>query len=198
MNDADDRKFILEALLAEASRLGDAIADRHEAAERFISVAGALSGVGLTLGLKDDQKIILIGLPIGIAIIMLYMVQIYTDAAMHSGHREAIEVRLEKEFGQSVLVGQAWVAKKHARRLSTKLSFVLIMLVWLGASYLGGHTLWNWDRISGPNHGVFFWFYIVLLAAACGSFLVAGYENSKAESNAISLAANGWRGRLQP
>lgn len=198
MNDADDRKIILEALLAEASRLGNAIADRHVAAERFISVAGALSGVGLTLGLKDDQKLILIGLPVGIAIIMLYMIQIYTDAAMHSGHREAIEIRLEKEFDQSILVGQTMVAKKHARRLSTKLSSILIFLVWLGAALLGGYTLWNWCAIDGSSHGVYFWSYVVLLAAAVCFICIALHENNKAESNARSLAVSAWRVGLYP
>jgi hypothetical protein len=198
MDDGDNRKLILEALLAEASRLGDAIADRHVAAERFISVAGALSGVGLTLGLKDDQKPILIGLPIGIAIIMLYMVQIYTDAAMHSGHREAIEIRLKKEFGESILVGQSLVAKKHARRLSTKLSSFLIMLVWFGAAYLGGYTVMTWTPLSGPSNGAYFWSYVALLAAAFIFICVAGHENSRAETIARSLAADAWRERLHP
>lgn len=188
----DERKLGLEAMAAEASRLGDAIAERHAAAERFIAVAGTLSGVGLTLGLAQGQKPILIALPIGIAIIILYMVQIYTDAGMHSGHREALELHLESELGQPVLVGQTHVAKKHARRPSIGLTSVLVGVCWIGTVVLGGWTVLTWDKTSGPGNEGYIWAFSAIVAFAMFVMYKAFEENKLAEANAKAAAEGAW------
>ncbi|WP_307610874.1 hypothetical protein [Pseudarthrobacter sp. W1I19] len=184
--------MVLDAMLSEASRLGDSIAERHAAAERFIAVAGALAGVGLTLGLKERLDIILVGLPIGLAIIILYMVQIYTDAGMHSGHRRALELHLEREFGQVVLVGQNRVATGHARRRSVALAPVLIFIVWIGTIALGGITVWSWYAIFGPWNTAYFAIYIALIAFALFVIFLAVKENVNAEKAAEKLASDAW------
>ncbi|WP_155853849.1 hypothetical protein [Arthrobacter sp. H5] len=188
----DERKLALEAMAAEASRLGDAIAERHAAAERFIAVAGTLAGVGLTLGLAEGQKPILIALPVGIAIIMLYMMQIYTDAGMHSGHREALELHLEDELGQTVLVGQTHVAKKHARRPSVGLTSGLVAICWIGTVVLGGRTVLTWDATSGPGKEGYIWVFGLIVAFAIFVMCRAFNENRFAEANAIAAARGAW------
>jgi hypothetical protein len=188
----EERKIVLEAMADEASRLGNAIAERHAAAERFIAVAGTVSGVGLTLGLADQQKPILIGLPIGIAIIILYMIQIYTDAGMHSGHREALELRLKAELGQAVLVGQTHVAKQHARRPSVKLTSLLMGLAWSGTVLIGGNAVLTWSATSGPGKEAYVWIYGAVVLFAVYVMIRAARENGRAESSAMSVARSAW------
>jgi hypothetical protein len=67
-------KTVTEAILDEIGRLGGVIESRREAAERFVAVAGSIAGIGLTLGLFQNQRVVLVGLPIAIALIFAYCV----------------------------------------------------------------------------------------------------------------------------
>jgi hypothetical protein len=205
MKHGETRKVILEALLAEASRLGDAIAERHAAAERFISVAGALAGVAFTLGLGQRQWSILVGLPVGLAVIILYMIQIYTDAGMHSGHRKAIEIYLEKEFGQVVLVGQSRVAKSHSRRPSVVIAPLVIFLVWAGTWIFGWVALGELKNdVQSPNNGHSeLWndgYYGLYISLILGTLILIGQalrENAIAEKKAEAIARDAWPGNQE-
>lgn len=191
MEDEDRQKMAVEALVAEASRLGDAIAERHAAAERFIAVAGTLSGVGLTLGLKDQQWPILIGLPIGIAIILLYMIQIYTDAGMHSGYRQALESHLDGQLGSTVLVGQTKVVAPHAKRPSIRYTAVFILLAWVGTIVLGNYAVTK--TVANDWEISVLAIYWILVALAGYIMYVAMRENMRAEETARGLAVTAWR-----
>ena len=72
MDKKDDT--VIEAILDEIGRLGGVIESRRETAERFVAVAGSIAGIGLTLGLFQDQRVVLVGLPIAIAVIFAYCV----------------------------------------------------------------------------------------------------------------------------
>lgn len=200
MEDKEDRALIISALLAEASRLGDAIAERHAAAERFISVAGALAGIALTLGLRDDQWPILAGLPIGLAVIILYMIQIYTDAGMHGGHRKAIELHLEREFDQVVLVGQSRVAAAYARRRSVLLTLLFTFTLWAGLVILGFLAIYS-NVFKNPSDSAnvmsigILCLYVLLIGFASYVFCLAIKENSRAEKEAEQLAQGAWLSR---
>lgn len=190
-SDSEKTKIALQALLSETSRLGDAIAERHAAAERFVAVAGALVGVGLTLGLFQNQRAVLLGLPVAVLIILIYMIQIYTDAGMHSGHRQALEARLQTEFGYPLLVGQSHVAAGYARRSSVSWTLALVVLVWLG-TVVGGivaiFQLWHQTLVQVL---VLIGYFVVLAAAVLVAWL-AIKENADAEKNARATAEEAW------
>jgi hypothetical protein len=181
----------LQALLDEASRLGDAIAERHAAAERFVAVAGTLVGVGLTLGLFQDQPSVLVGLPLAVVIMVLYMIQIYTDAGLHSGHRQAIEERINGNFDPPLLLGQSVIGAKHARRLSVQLTFGLVALIWVGTVALGVRAVLGlWSAGAGRTWSLLV--YFVLIAVALLVVARAVWENANAEKNARETATEKW------
>jgi len=190
--DEDEKhKIALQALLSESSRLGDAIAERHAAAERFVAIAGALVGIGLTLGLFQNQRAVLLGLPVAVLIILLYMIQIYTDAGMHSGHRQALEALLETEFGYPVLVGQRHVAAGYARRPSVKWTMGLVGAVWLGTAVSGGFAVFQlWERAWA--RGLALVGYLLVLALALVVVKLAMRENAEAEQIARQVAEQSW------
>lgn len=176
----------VDAIIGETARLGDAIAERLSAAERFVAVAGALAGVGLTLGLYQDQKEVLIGLPLAVGIIFLFMMQIYTDAAMHSGHRQALEAELERLFGRPVLVGQGRVAANHSRRTSIPMTFCLVIAIWAGAVVLGAFAIA--DLHSGTVRCVLGGTYLFLIVLLIATMCVAIKENQGAEAKTRAIA----------
>ncbi|WP_300014798.1 hypothetical protein [Pseudonocardia sp.] len=188
--DNGNRNIMLDALISEADRLGSAIAERHAAAERFVAVAGALAGVGLTLGLYQNQKQILAALPIVIVVVYLYMIQIYTDAGMHSGYRQAIEERVNRELGAVVLVGQSRVAVGHSRRRSIPWTFGLVILIWIGTLVSGGVALVELTRDT--SRVIWLAAYIGVIGIALYALLVAMRENVNAENRARALAEQSW------
>jgi hypothetical protein len=197
LDENEKSKIALDALLSEASRLGDAIAERHAAAERFVAVAGAILGVGLTLGLFQHQRAVLTGLPFAVIVILIYMIQIYTDAGMHSGHRQALETKLNREFGYAVVVGQSYVAAGYGRRRSVGWTLGLVSVIWLATAVSGGFALF---RLLHPE-----WIRIVALIAYI-LFLVltmivlkqAMSENKNAEESARKIALAAWPNHLPP
>jgi hypothetical protein len=191
LDEDEKHKIALEALLSETSRLGDAIAERHAAAERFVAVAGALVGVGLTLGLFQNQRAVLMGLPLTVIIIVIYMIQIYTDAGMHSGHRQALEMRLKSEFGYPIIVGQSQVAAKHATRPSVPCTLGLVAIIWLGTAVAGGlavFRLFYTDRAEIIALSL----YLLALVLALAVVIQAMMENRSAEKKAREAAMAAW------
>ncbi|MFI5563353.1 hypothetical protein ACIA2T_29065 [Amycolatopsis japonica] len=190
--DGDEKhKIALQALLSETSRLGDAIAERHAAAERFVAVAGTLVGIGLTLGLFQNQKAVLLGMPVAVLIVLLYMIQIYTDAGMHSGHRHALEDRLTSEFGYPVVVGQSRVAAGYARRASVTWTMVLVGVVWLGTAMSGGFAVFQlWHQAFA--RGIALTGYVLVLVLALVIVGLAMRENANAEHAARKVAEAAW------
>lgn len=189
--EVDTDKIALEGLLSEARRLGDAIAERHAAAERFVAVAGAILGVGLTLGLFQRQPAVLAGLPFALIVVVNYMIQIYTDAGMHSGHRQAVEAKLEEEFGYPVMVGQSYVAVGYGRRRSVTWSLALTGLIWLATAVRGGFAVFNlmspaWAGVVGLI------VYIAALGLAMTVLILALLENSSAEEISKKRAMEAW------
>jgi hypothetical protein len=189
--DEDKNRIAVEALLSETSRLGDAIAERHAAAERFVAVAGAFAGVGLTLGLSQSQRVVLTILPLAVIVILIYMIQIYTDAGMHSGHRQALEIRLQSEFGYPVVVGQSHVAAGYARRRSVALTLPLVGIIWLATAIAGGFAvfhLWHsgWIRVLALI------LYVSVLVLAVVVAGMAAQENRHAEDAAKKTALDAW------
>ena len=187
----DTHKIALEGLLLEARRLGDAIAERHAAAERFVAVAGAILGVGLTLGLYQHQPAALVGLPFALIVVVNYMIQIYTDAGMHSGHRQAVEAKIEKEFGYPVMVGQSYVAVGYDRRRSVKWSLTLSGIIWLATAVAGGFAAFRlmistWASIAVLGA------YITILGLALAVLIQAVLENSIAEETSKTIAMEAW------
>lgn len=174
---------VRDALLDEIGRLGSLIEDRLQAAERFVAVAGSIAGIGLTLGLFQSQRMILIGLPVAIALIFIFMIQIYTDASTHSGHRKALEEILNARLGEPVLIGQSVVGAQHARRKSVPLSLILAACVWLATVALGASAAWPL-RDSSVTDWLVFLLFCLLVAIAIATLSLAIVENVRAEPSA--------------
>ncbi|WP_285500266.1 hypothetical protein [Actinokineospora sp. NBRC 105648] len=187
----EKQKIALQALISEAARLGDAIAERHAAAERFVAVTGAFLGIGLTLGLFQNQKTVLLALPVTILIILIYMIQIYTDAGMHSGHRQALEARLQTEFGYPLLVGQSRVAAGYARRTSVIWTLGLVGIIWLSTAVGGGWAVFQLWQQSLTRYLVLIG-YLTTLALALFGVRLAIRENAEAENEAQRVAEDSW------
>jgi hypothetical protein len=138
MDTEDDT--VTAAILDEIGRLGGVIESRLDAADRFVAVAGSIAGILLTLGLFQNQRAVLAGLPIAVTLIFKFMVQTYPDASIHSGHRQALEGIAKRRLGGPVPIGQSTVAAKCPRKASARWTLVLAAVVWVATVALGGYT----------------------------------------------------------
>jgi hypothetical protein len=195
VDDQDKHKVAIGAMVAEVGRLGDAIAERLSAAERFVAVAGAFAGAGLTLGLFQRQKGVLVGLPVAIGIIYLFMIQIYTDASVHVGHRRALEERLANLLSENALVGQRMLEggypRGYSRRLSIPLTFGLVIIVWIVTVATGAQAAMQLSKTLPEFwRGALLVVGVLLLIYLIATVWVAMRENSKAETVAYRLASD--------
>lgn len=192
----EEEQSVTEVLIDESSRLGEAMQHRMEAADRFVGVAGSLTGVGLTLGFAQNQPLILVVLPIAIVVIFIFVLQIYTDASMHIGHRQALEELVNARMGGPVLVTHSVVAGKHPRRASVALSAVLIAIIWVGTAILGATKVpqaFGEDFGTGATFG-----YCALVLLSIITLIFALIENSTAQSAAYGTATDAYQSLLPP
>lgn len=190
----DAQETVTKVLIDEISRLSEAMQNRMEAADRFVAVAGSLSGVGLTLGLVQNQRLILIVLPVAIVVIFIFVLQIYTDASMHIGHRQALEEIVNARVGEPVLVGESVVAANHPRRASVPASAALVAMIWSATVWLGWNTAT--EVISVDMRGLALGGYSVMILFSMATSGLALFENMRAQSAAYKAAAGAYHKSL--
>jgi hypothetical protein len=129
VDSAERGKLILESIIDEAQEIGASMTALTGSVERFIAITGSTAGVGVTLGLFQRQHAVLVALPIVLAILYIFVVQIYTDSATLAGHKRYLETVINEVVGCDFMLARTHVAPRHDRRPSPVMSTILSLMV---------------------------------------------------------------------
>jgi hypothetical protein len=192
----DEKKLIIDTLISEAQALSARMSQLQGSVERFIATAGTITGAGLTLGLFQRQRAILLIMPIVLFILYTYIIQIFTDIASAGGQRRFVEETINESVGCDVFL---WckVGVKHQARLSPVLSTVLAFVVLAVATGVG-----IWASFHYFHANTFGWclriLNLVLIIYATFTISRAAKEYFTADRNAFAIASEtDVRGRVR-
>jgi len=136
----DAREKVLLTSIAELSR---AVQQLQVSTVSFINFAGLISIGALTIGLVQSKHLVLIAAPYGLTIVMVYLVQLYTDIERLTTLREVSEKHLNAMLPTPALPGRNKVAVHYRGRLSVRMlgglnTAVIIVFAGLGLAQTSG------------------------------------------------------------
>jgi hypothetical protein len=124
--------------LQQIERLDADIRTAQAGIEKFITLAGVVAAAIVTVGLaaKDQQPLVAILAPYALAILITYLLQLYTDVEVRWIIREYHEVSLYKSNnGQPIALQPAVLTVRYRNRLSVRLISVLYAIGYAGAIF---------------------------------------------------------------
>jgi hypothetical protein len=133
---------------AEILRLDEDIRALNGAVEKFITLAGLAIGALITVGLINKQVLVSMLAPYGISVLLVYLLQIYTDVESRivlRAYLEKVESRAEKKL---ISLQPIVVDAKYRNRLSVQLVGVMYGIFMVGVivnsivSAARGHVFW--------------------------------------------------------
>jgi hypothetical protein len=118
---SDRADSIERALSAHVNLLAEATRAMQQTTVSFINFAGLVGAGALTVGIIRHERLVTIFAPYAIAIVLCYLLQLYTDIERSLTHRELVEDRLNSLLGSPVFLGTSPGARRYRNRLSVRM-----------------------------------------------------------------------------
>lgn len=170
----------------EIGRLDEDIRNSTAAVDRFLSMAGLLGAAALTIGFakKDAQPLVLIVVPYAMAVVVIFILQIYTDNERKFVMRQHLEL-MKWSSSLGVPMFQPYVLDgKYRNRGSVRAVGViwgLLFLALLAASIVAAHRVLSWG-LEVVHYGG--------LAFVVTTITIAYLELASAEKRALLAIAS--------
>ncbi|MFL5816519.1 MAG: hypothetical protein ACJ76L_02855 [Conexibacter sp.] len=100
----DLRAQLIEARREEAQALLAAYQACLERVDRFIGIGGSLVTAAAAIGLARDFDQVMLGVPVALALMCTYVLQIYTDCIVLTAGREHLERQLAADMRGEALI----------------------------------------------------------------------------------------------
>ncbi len=154
---SDRADSIERALSAHVNLLAEATRAMQQATVSFINFAGIVGAGALTVGIVRHVRLVTIFAPYAMAIVLCYLLQLYTDIERSLTQRELVEDRLNCLLGSPVFQGTSLEARRYRNRLSVR------MLGLLNAVPLFVFAGYSIRETRFPHHE--HWYFIDLFVA---------------------------------
>jgi hypothetical protein len=140
-----DREKLVDAWLGEARHLSETGRASGERADRAFGLGVTVIIGASAVGLANETADVLLGVPTALALLMAYVVQVYSDVAALGAGRRRIEQCLAQELKTEVLMKETRIAPvRHESGVSALVVLAMLLLLvgtlTAGAIRAAGHS----------------------------------------------------------
>ena len=147
----------LSLLQGELDRVSAYIREGGSTYDRLLSLAAIIFGGGLTIGLGEGRKIVLILLPLPIVLLVVYGFQVLITQNSRGGYEKFLEEQAGKLSGTSILLWELKVEPEVGQKFWTTNYIVPGMyLVFLAGTWIvsltalwSAYPSWRWAGFLG-------------------------------------------------
>lgn len=169
---------------AEIERLDQDIRSATAGIDRFLTMAGLLGAAAVTVGLsrREAEPLILVLVPYAMAIVMAFILQIYTDTERMYVLRQALEQHQWDATGDPMLQTVVMDAGYRGR-----LSVRITSLIW-AALLVGLFATSIWTGVETLATG-WMWLHAVGIALAGLAIVCAAFELMRASKATLAVVS---------
>jgi hypothetical protein len=174
----------LELLEGELDRIATAIRESGSTYDRLLSLAAVIFGGGLTIGLAEGRKIVLVLLPLPIVLLIVYGFQILIEQNSQGGYKKFLEEQVGKLSGTNLLFWELKIAPKVGQKSWTDnyivpgMYFAFLAGTWIVSltALWSTYPSWRWAGFVG-------------LAISAVFVAIGQHESSSARDRAYQYAS---------
>lgn len=175
---------VLELLEGELDRVGAFIRESGSTYDRLLSVAAVIFGGGLTIGLGEGRKIVLVLLPLPIVLLIVYGFQILIEQNSQGGYKKFLEERAGELSDTNLIFWELKIAPKIGQKSWTD-NYVVpgMYLAFLAGTWIvslsalwSTYPSWRWAGFLG-------------LAISAAFVLIGWNESRSARDRAYEYAS---------
>jgi hypothetical protein len=166
--------------------LSRAIQQLQIATISYINFAGLISVGALTVGIIQPEPLIGIFAPYALTVVLVFLLQLYTDIERLITLREIVETHLNNALGEPAFLGLNKHSSQHRGRVSVRLVAVLLIFPLLGLAY------YSYSQTSAMHQvwsNIYVHWWNVMGLSFCGVVLLwAAFEMFRAGPRAVREA----------
>jgi hypothetical protein len=183
MEAAQPKDLALGLVEGELDRVGAFIRESGSTYDRLLSLAAVIFGGGLTIGLAEGRKIVLVLLPLPILLLVVYGFQVLIEQNSHGGYKRFLEEQADKLGGTKVLLWEAKIAPRVGQSSWTDqylvpgMYLIFLMGTWVVSltALWSAYPSWRWAGFLG-------------LAISMAIVVIGQRESSLARNRAYEFA----------
>jgi hypothetical protein len=184
MEETEPKDLALDLLKGELDRVSTSIRDSGSTYDRLLSLAAVIFGGGLTIGLEQGRKIVLVLLPLPIVLLIVYGFQILIEQNSQGGYKKFLEEQVGRLSDTNLLFWEREVAPQVGQKSWTDnyvvpgMYFAFLSGTWIVSltALWSTYPSWRWAGFLG--------------LAISAAFVATGhYESSSARQRAYGYAS---------